>query len=258
MQSSSTGRPGAKLQFGFSEQHRDVVHDRRSRRQKALKALAILRDCLGPLDELMALDLGCAAGNSTATYGTAFKLVAAVDIDVDALRYAHRENTTDNVVYAQMNGQRLAFRDETFDVVICTHIYEHVPDAAALMSEIRRVLKPGGACFFSAGNRLSIMEPHYRLPFLSVLPRFLAHAYLRVVGKGDFYYEQHRTYWGLKRLVAGFELLDYTKLVVADPKRYCAEDVITPGSWLQHVYRLGLSLAYWACPTYLWVLRKVR
>ena len=38
----------------------------------------------------------------------------------------------------------LCFRDESFDVVICNHVLEHIPDDRRAMSEIIRVLKPGG------------------------------------------------------------------------------------------------------------------
>jgi SAM-dependent methyltransferase len=38
----------------------------------------------------------------------------------------------------------LCFGDESFDVVICNHVLEHIPDDRRAMSEIIRVLKPGG------------------------------------------------------------------------------------------------------------------
>lgn len=38
----------------------------------------------------------------------------------------------------------LSFADESFDVVICNHVLEHVPDDRCAMREIVRVLKPGG------------------------------------------------------------------------------------------------------------------
>ena len=63
------------------------------------------------------------------------------------------------VAWAAADSQHLPFGEASFDVVNCTHIYEHVPDAARLMDEIFRVLRPGGICFFSAGNRLSYMSP---------------------------------------------------------------------------------------------------
>lgn len=38
----------------------------------------------------------------------------------------------------------LPFRDEAFDAALCTEVLEHVPDDRGLLSEIARVLKPGG------------------------------------------------------------------------------------------------------------------
>ena len=90
----------------------------------------------------------------------------------------------------------LPFGDESFDIVICSHVYEHVPDPERMFDQIHRVLKPGGVCYFSAGNRLMWNEPHYDLPLLSVLPRPLAHLYIRLAGKADRYHEKHLTYWG--------------------------------------------------------------
>ncbi|MCZ4694262.1 class I SAM-dependent methyltransferase [Ancylomarina euxinus] len=40
--------------------------------------------------------------------------------------------------------QAIPFSDETYDVVICNHVLEHVDDDAKAMSEIYRILKPGG------------------------------------------------------------------------------------------------------------------
>ena len=40
--------------------------------------------------------------------------------------------------------QRMPFTDNTFDVVLCNHVLEHVGDDIASMKEIARVLKPGG------------------------------------------------------------------------------------------------------------------
>ncbi len=40
--------------------------------------------------------------------------------------------------------QKIPFAEETYDVVICNHVMEHVTDDAKAMSEIYRVLKPNG------------------------------------------------------------------------------------------------------------------
>jgi SAM-dependent methyltransferase len=48
----------------------------------------------------------------------------------------------ESVVFADV--QRLPFRTETFDLVICSHVLEHVPDDSQALGEIRRVLSPEG------------------------------------------------------------------------------------------------------------------
>ena len=38
----------------------------------------------------------------------------------------------------------LPFDDDTFDVILCNHVLEHIPDDAKAMQELYRVMKPGG------------------------------------------------------------------------------------------------------------------
>lgn len=150
----------------------------------------------------------------------------------------------------------LSFLHNMFDVVICAHVYEHVLDADRLMKEIRRVLRPGGVCYFAAGNRLNIREPHYNLPFLSMVPKRLAHVYLKISGKGEVYHEKHLTYWGLKRLVHEFERIDYTEKIVADTEFFHTDYTIKPGTNRARLAKFIARYAYWLCPGYIWLLRK--
>jgi hypothetical protein len=123
---------------------------------------------------------------------------------------------------------------------------------------MRRVLRPGGVVYLAASNRLKIVEPHYGLPFLSMLPRPLAHLYLRLTRGENRYYEQLRTYWGLRSLVRGFDVLDYTARVIAEPEKYHMTELVRPGSFKQSFSLLMLKIAYFLCPTYIWLLRKAR
>ena len=45
---------------------------------------------------------------------------------------------------ALMDATRMGFADAIFDLVICSHVLEHVPDYISALSEIRRVLKGDG------------------------------------------------------------------------------------------------------------------
>jgi 2-polyprenyl-3-methyl-5-hydroxy-6-metoxy-1,4-benzoquinol methylase len=245
----------AQLQYGFS-QNSPGAYDRSRRERKAAKVIAILAEAMGPLQSLDLLDIGCSTGLMTNLYARHFRTAIGTDIDLPALRFAAQNVEVSNVAWSMMDSQRLGFPDGSFDVVTCTHIYEHVPDAQALMDEIYRVLKPGGVCFFSAGNRFSWMEPHYRLPLLSVVPKRLAHWYLRILGRGDHYYETHLSLGGLRKLVRRFNREDYTVKVITDPARYHAEDMLPPGSAKQTT---AIGMARWLyalVPTYLWILRK--
>jgi 2-polyprenyl-3-methyl-5-hydroxy-6-metoxy-1,4-benzoquinol methylase len=244
------------LQTDFSRQYAAAAYDEIARKRKARKVIAILRDAVGDLSSQRLLDIGCSTGFMTREYAACFRETIGSDIDASAVGFARTRDTEDSVNWIVSNSEALPLDSESVDVITCTHIYEHVPDPAKLMREIHRVLRPDGVCFFSAGNRLSLMEPHYRLPLLSVVPKPVAHWYLRVLGRGRHYYETHLTYWGLRELVGRFEILDYTLHVVDDPVKYCADDMLKPGGAKQAAARLLLRSAYWLCPTYLWVLRR--
>ncbi|HXA46417.1 MAG TPA: class I SAM-dependent methyltransferase, partial [Burkholderiaceae bacterium] len=179
-----------------------------------------------------------------------------IDIDTDAVLHATRQFDKENLVFIEEDALNMRFNENSFDIVICSQIYEHVPDAARLIGEIHRVLKPGGVCFFSAGNRINIMEPHYRLPFLSMLPKPLAHLYMRLAGKGRHYYEDHLTYWSLKKLTLGFTCHDYTRKMVDQPQKFAIEYMVAQTGLKAKLVRLLAHYFYWFFPNYIWLLEK--
>jgi len=56
--------------------------------------------------------------------------------------------------------QNMNFADASFDVVICNHVLEHVPDDRKAMREIRRILNPGGFAILQVPANTS-MEKTY-------------------------------------------------------------------------------------------------
>ena len=85
------------------------------------------------------------------------------------------------------DGTRLPTSNRCFDFLIVNHIYEHVKEPRELFAEVARVLKPGACAYVTAGSRWAFLEPHYRLPFLSWLPRGLADRYVRWTGRAKSY-----------------------------------------------------------------------
>jgi len=107
-------------------------------------------------------------------------MAIGIEIDQEAIQYAQQHSLSTRVHFLTADSMALPFHDNSVDVIVCNHIYEHVPDADQMMGEIYRVLKQEGFCYFSAGNKYMIIEGHYGLPFLSWIPKPLAHLYLRM------------------------------------------------------------------------------
>lgn len=234
---------------------RGTLYDREARRRKADKVLAVLRDRLGPLEELELLDLSCSTGIMTARFAGACRRAVGIDIDEEAVAHARANRGDEPVEYHVMDALHSSFPDASFDVVVCNHMYEHVPDPERLMSEIDRLLKPDGACYFGAASRWVVLEPHHgNLPFLSWLPKPLAHRYLRLTGRGTHYYENLRTHAGLRRLCRAFRILDYTVPIVREPERFAAGDVLPPGSRRRRWAARLVRAAYRVLPGYVWLL----
>lgn len=53
------------------------------------------------------------------------------------------------VRYPDYDMMNLSFPDNTFDAVVHSDTLEHIPDPVRALAECGRVLKPGGACFFT-------------------------------------------------------------------------------------------------------------
>lgn len=243
-------------QRGYSALHPEVT-DETSRLRKARTAQLVLEEQLGhPLRGLRVLDVGGSSGVMAQHFAASGCTVTAIDIDEQAIEAARARQSEDNVDYRVDDAMALTFDDESFDLVLCCHVYEHVPDATRMMDEIERVLRPDGLCYFAAGNRLAWREPHYGLPLLSVLPRGLAHLYVRAAGRGRYYHEKHLGFWGLKHLVRRFDRRDATVTMIDNPLRYGIDYQLKPGSFAHRVARFVIHAIPWACPGYIWVLRK--
>lgn len=248
-----------KYQRNYTENPvaKENMYDEEGREAKARKIVAVLDDHCDDISSLSVLDVSCSTGIMSRYLSRYFAKVTGIDIDMGAIEFAGSNNDLQNVDFHVMDALHTTFPDECFAVVICNQMYEHVPDAAQLLNEIRRILVPGGVCYFGATNRLKIIETHYgRLPFLSYLPKPLANLYLRVLGRGDYYYENLYTYWSLKRLCGDFDVTDYTEKVIRRPERFGIADMLKSGSKQQRLALVLLRFAYWLSPGYIWLLQK--
>jgi ubiquinone/menaquinone biosynthesis C-methylase UbiE len=247
-----------KYQTNYSELYSHELYDD-SRKTKAYKTLAVINDYFkGSLSSLNVLEIGCFSGEISLTIADNFEVYTAIDIDKNSINIANKKKIclNKNIHFAVMNAEHMSFGSNVFDLVICSHIYEHVPNPQRMMNEIYRVLKEGGICYFAAGNKFNIIEPHYRLPFLGIFPKQLAAIYLRLSGKGKYYYETHMNMFALRRLVSKFSIIDYTVKIIQNPKKFHASDLLQEASMKHKLAVFTARFFYWLVPTYVWVLKK--
>ena len=233
-----------------------LMLDEASRRAKAAKIVTVLGHFLNreSLDGLRVLDIGCSGGIIASELARAGGFVMGVDIDEPGMAKAE-SRFGDHVMFVLADGERLPVASGTTDVVVLNHIYEHAFDPSALVAELRRVLAPSGVAYLGLGNRLGLMEPHYHLPFLSWLPRSLAHSYVRIAKRANHYHEKFLTRPNLMRLFSGLSLWDYTYTVIAEPERFRTTDLVSPamGARIARLPGAGRTVAMTIMPTFIWL-----
>ncbi|MGE8564607.1 MAG: class I SAM-dependent methyltransferase [Acinetobacter bohemicus] len=135
---------------------------------------------------LRILEIGCGSGGIAHYFAVQQTLkchVSAVDVHDNRIICDHYD-------FQNVEGVKLPFNNNTFDIVITNHVIEHVgeaPQQLTHLKEIQRVLVPDGQCYLAVPNRWMLTEPHYRLKFLSWFPKKWRHHYLKLWGKGDYY-----------------------------------------------------------------------
>ena len=90
-----------------------------------------------------ALDLGCGAGEFTAELSRSGARATGVDVAEAALARARAHHPELDFRLVPIEGP-LPFEDGEFDLVWASEVIEHIADTARWLSEVRRVLAPGG------------------------------------------------------------------------------------------------------------------
>jgi ubiquinone/menaquinone biosynthesis C-methylase UbiE len=110
---------------------------------------------LGPADA--ALDLGCGDGRLTSLLQA--PVVVGADVSDVALGRARSRLPEIVELVGLVPGGELPFADNEFDLVLCAEVLEHVHDLQRLLSEARRVLRPGGRLAVTTPGHWFLMRP---------------------------------------------------------------------------------------------------
>jgi SAM-dependent methyltransferase len=111
------------------------------------------------------LDAGCGVG-----YGTRLLAehdpVRLVGVDISAEALTH--GPADSAELVQADLRELPFSADSFDLVVCFEVIEHVEGHDRVLDELRRVLRPGGTLLISSPNRdvYAPGNPHHVHEFL--------------------------------------------------------------------------------------------
>ena len=152
------------------------------------------------------LDVGCGGGLLAESLARAGAQVTAVDLSPAAIEVAelHALDQGVSIDYRVCAAESLLPACEAgFDVVTCMEMLEHVPDPAAVLAALARLVRPGGHVFVSTLSRnarsfaLAIVAAEY---VLGLVPRG-THEYARFINPSEL---------ARAARAAGLELRDLT------------------------------------------------
>ena len=106
----------------------------------------VTREALAPLHFDSILEIGCGIGTDGAQFAKAGADYTGIDLTEAAIDLARRRFAVSglNGEFRVSDAEKLGFPGDSFDLVYSHGVLHHTPDIEAAVSEIRRVLKPGG------------------------------------------------------------------------------------------------------------------
>jgi len=150
-----------------------------ARESMAVKALSLYKTRVN-ISTARVLEIGCGTGDFSIELAKAGASVIALDLSMERIEVVRKKALEKGINLDLYLGdaEETTFPDETFDLILCRSVIEHVNNPKQLIKEMARILKPNGAIQLTAPNRYSISQilrdEHYRLPLVVILPRKVA------------------------------------------------------------------------------------
>jgi SAM-dependent methyltransferase len=167
-------------------------------------------------------------GGGAIAYHEAGADVIALDIDPVYLELTAVRAKAENLPLTLVRGSgfELPFQNASFDIVVLADVYEHVQYPKRVFQECFRILKEDGVLYVSAPNRLSVRcirhEPHYGLPWIVLMPRWMAEWWVTKIKRSSSTYE-------LFAVPSYFSLMSALKVTGFTVDESWGFEVITPG-----------------------------
>lgn len=141
------------------------------------------REILGNMAGKTVLDIGCGGGLLSEEFAKAGARVTGVDLSPSAIDAAreHAEQSGLSIDYRNCAIKELVDKGESFDIVICAEMLEHVDDLAGIIRDSALLMKSGGYYLFETLNKT------FKARFLAV---FMAENVLNFVARGTHDYNK--------------------------------------------------------------------
>jgi ubiquinone/menaquinone biosynthesis C-methylase UbiE len=124
------------------------------------ESLSRLLEAVQPRADWEAIDIATGPGHTALAFAPKVKHVIAADVTPEMLQVASglaAKRGVTNVSFAEMLAEKLPFPDASFDLVTCRTAPHHFADVPAFVTEVARVLRPGGV--FGLVDNISPDDP---------------------------------------------------------------------------------------------------
>ena len=108
------------------------------------------QDALADLGCEDIMELGCGTGKNTALLTRIGRRILALDFSPGMLSQAKAKIDSEQVFFVVADLTKpWPCRNESFELIVCNLVLEHIENIDAIFSEVSRALKPGGSFFLS-------------------------------------------------------------------------------------------------------------
>lgn len=104
------------------------------------------------------LDIGCGNGSQTALFLKNCNQLTAIDLSPENVQLTKQLLPSAKVYEA--SAENLPFEDNSFDLILCFEVLEHISDDRKALLEMKRVLRKNGFVAITVPNKLWIFETH--------------------------------------------------------------------------------------------------
>jgi MoaA/NifB/PqqE/SkfB family radical SAM enzyme/ubiquinone/menaquinone biosynthesis C-methylase UbiE len=179
------------------------------------------------------LDIGCGARKGPYFLAQKAQEVVGVDNSSKAMEYVQQKWKKENISYFVMDATDLQFDNDTFDVVISFEVIEHILDYQKYLTEVTRVLRPGGIVILSTPNKI-FTSPNNQPVIRGHIKEFSAQEFKDVLSE----YFPHVDMYGIKRKKRVEDALETEKSVYhLTGMDFLMLRRLFPKTWRQIVYK---------------------